>query len=153
MTYFWKDLLLWKKKKGRLTLLTEHPGCLWVGRLVCHSSSVMSPLTRKRGWPDYRGRPESQKVALWDSGCTWGTDWKPPWQGAGRQSGRSRSLARSCTRSGWPSKQACRGLQISTQTGNQIKFELHLKTFPVLPEAPVKPEQKSVFSESTITTM
>lgn len=142
-----------KEEESAARLLTEHPGCLWVGCLVCHSGSVMSPLTRKRGWPDYRGRPESQKGALWDSGCTWGKDWEPPWRGAGRRSGRSQSLARGCTRSGWPSKQACRGLKISTQTGNQIRFRLHWQTLTislmVFPKAPVKPDQKSVFSKST----
>lgn len=113
------------KEESAARLLTEHPGCLWVGRLLCHSGSVKSPLTRKRGWPDYRGRPESRAAALWDSGSTWGTDWEPQQPGAGRQSDRSRSLAKSCTRSGWASKRACRGLKIPTKTGKYIRFKSH----------------------------
>lgn len=118
MTYFRKrSPPLKDEEESAARLLTEHPGCV-----VCHPSSVMSPLTRKWGWPDYRGRPESQEVAFWDLGSIRGKDWKPPCRGAGRRSGRSRSLARCCTRSGWPSKQAWRGLKTSTQTGNRIRF-------------------------------
>lgn len=129
------------KEESAARLLTESAGCLWVGCLVCHLGSVMSPLTRKRGWPDYRGRPEIQRVALWDSACTWGTDWEPPWQGAGRRSGRSRSPARSCTRSGWPSKRACRGLKKPKQ---QIRSSSNLTASPMMmfrkATWPVKPD-------------
>lgn len=106
MTYFRRRSPPLKEEESAAPLLTERPGCR-----VCHSGSVMSPLTRKERWPDYRGRPESQKVAPWDSGSIWGRGWEPPWRGAGRQSGRSRSLARSCKCSGWPSKQAWRGVE------------------------------------------
>lgn len=97
-------LLLEKKAQ----LLTEHPGCLWEGRLVCHSGSEMCSPTRGKGWPDYRGRPGSRKGKLWDRAGTSGTDWERLRRGAGKRSAPSRSLARSCTCSGWTSKQACK---------------------------------------------